>query len=253
MLHNRNQVGILFSFLMIWSDPFALCLADDQGQQDGMSAIHKVVWGELAKSDKLPKSATVEPDVKHGQVLKVSRNGETPQLIELTSIEKIAFSKRAYLLRGKIKWEGVGGDGFLETWTHFPEPKQGAYFSRTMAETGPMGKLRGTSPWREFVLPFTFDDPDFPNPDKIQFNLFLPESGTVWIGDLELIELEPKELAQHLAKKGSSFQFPGLTLVWGLLGILGVIFGVKLAMLKYLRTKQARDIELRRMQALDLS
>ena len=80
------------------------------------------------------------------------------------------------MLRGKVKYAGVGGEGFLEIWNHFPEPKKGAYFSRSMAETGPMGKLRGDSPWKEFVLPFNFDDPTYPMPEKIQFNVYLPQS-----------------------------------------------------------------------------
>ena len=70
------------------------------------------------------------------------------------------------------------------------------------------------------MLPFTFDDPSFPMPEKIQFNVYLPQNGTVWLSDLELIEFPPSELANQLS--GSSA--PSF-IKWGMiaLGITAVL------------------------------
>lgn len=233
-----------------WCD---FCLAAEADRKDSTAPKIKVVWKELADSGSLPEAARIDEDNQIGQVLTVTRSTETPQLIELAKLEKLDMTKRAFVLRGKVKFAGVGGEGFLETWTHFPEPKKGAFFSRTLAETGPMGKLRGDSPWRDFALPFTFDDPTVPYPEKIQFNLFLPQEGTVWLSDLELVELEPSEMDSLFSAGGLGFSLTGPTYILFSFVILGIAIGVGMATLKFLRTKQAQDLELRRMQAMDLS
>ena len=230
------------------------CFADEKkevGKKTG-EPIAKVVWLEVEKAGKLPKSASIDKDTEHRDVLKIVRTPDVPQLIELATIEKFAVTKRAYMLRGKVKFAGVGGEGFLETWSHFPEPKKGAYFSRTMAETGPMGKLRGDSPWKDFVLPFTFDDPSFPMPEKIQFNVYLPQNGTVWLSDLELIEFPPSELANQLSGSSAPSLIKWGMITLGITAILAIASGIAAANLIYLKSKQAQKIELRRMQALDI-
>lgn len=230
------------------------CVADEKkevGKKTG-EPIAKVVWLEVEKAAKLPKSASIDKDTEHRDVLKIVRTPDVPQLIELVTIEKFAVTKRAYMLRGKVKFAGVGGEGFLETWSHFPEPKKGAYFSRTMAETGPMGKLRGDSPWKDFVLPFTFDDPSFPMPEKIQFNVYLPQNGTVWLSDLELIEFPPSELANQLSGSSAPSFIKWGMIALGITAVLAIAAGIAAANLIYLKSKQAQKIELRRMQALDI-
>jgi hypothetical protein len=214
--------------------------------------IAKIVWLDVDKARELPRSAKLDKDGELGDVVKISRTAEVPQLIELAKIEKPAATQRAYMLRGKVKFEHVGGEGFLEIWNHFPEPKKGAYFSRTMAETGPMGKLRGDSPWKDFILPFNFDDASYPMPEKIQFNLYLPQSGTVWLSDLELIEMPPSELSKQLSGAAIPVFTTWIPIV--LLLIIGVAIaaGVAFASLLYWKSKRVQGNELRRMQALDI-
>src|SRR5258706_160420 len=68
------------------------------------------------------------------------------------------FAATVYAIIGKIKYESVEGDGFLEMWNYFPPAKPGSpeekYFSRTLGESGPMGKITGSSDWRVFKVPF---------------------------------------------------------------------------------------------------
>jgi hypothetical protein len=243
----RNAFGVGLCLLLLWS---GRCSAEEKKEMG--KQIAKIVWLEVDKAGDLPKSAKIDKDDKLGEVVKITRTPDVPQLIEIAKIEKPAATQRAYMLRGKVKFEGVGGEGFLEIWNHFPEPKKGAYFSRTMAETGPMGKLRGDSPWKDFILPFNFDDASFPMPEKIQFNVFLPQNGTVWLSDVELVELPPNELTKQLS--GSAIPVFTSWIPIALMLIVGVAIaiGVACAGLLYLKSKRAQGIELRRMQALDI-
>ena len=77
------------------------------------------------------------------------------------------------------------GDGYLEMWNHFPNG--GAYFSKTLGDSGPMGGLRGSSSWRPFSLPF-MSDAKTGTPSRLEFNLVLPGPGTVKLGDLRLVQ-----------------------------------------------------------------
>jgi hypothetical protein len=69
-------------------------------------------------------------------------------------------------------------------WNHFADG--GQYFSRTLADQGPMMKLQGTSGWRSFVLPF--DATGAPPPTRLVVNVVLPGRGTVYLGPVELSE-----------------------------------------------------------------
>ena len=242
-------VGPFFVGLCVltWSGQCSAADKKEVGKQ-----IAKIVWLEVDKAGDLPKSAKIDKDSDFGEVVKITRTPDVPQLIEVAKIDKPAVTLRAYMLHGKVKFEGVGGEGFLEIWNHFPEPKKGAYFSRTMAETGPMGKLRGDSPWREFILPFTFDDASFPMPEKIQFNVYLPQMGTVWLSDLELIELPPSELSKQFSGAAFPMFTAWIAIALTLIAVVAIAAGVAFASLAYMKSKRAQGNELRRMQALDI-
>ncbi len=248
---NRMLLSVLCAGMYLVSACNVSRSAEDQKAAE--KQIAKIVWTEVDKAGELPGSAKLVKDEKLGEVVRITRTPEVPQLIEIAKIEKPAATQRAYMLRGKMKFEGVGGEGFLEIWNHFPEPKKGAYFSRTMAETGPMGKLRGDSPWKEFVLPFNFDDATFPMPERIQFNVYLPQTGTVWLSDLELVELPPSELTKHLSGAAAPVFTRWISVAVLLIFGLAITAGVAFASLVYMKSKRAQRIELRRMQAMDIS
>ena len=77
------------------------------------------------------------------------------------------------------------GLGHLEMWSHFPDASK--YFTRTLADQGPMMKLQATSGWRSFVLPFDATGASSP-PGLLVINVVLPGRGTVYLGPLELSE-----------------------------------------------------------------
>jgi hypothetical protein len=217
------------------------------------SEVMRVDWKLLDESKELAENTVYE--VLDGEpVLKVVRDKTVPQLIPLLTLKDPKIKEQAYILRGKVRIEGVTADGFLEMWNHFPEPKQGAYFTRTQAENGPMGKLRGTAPWREFALPFMIGDTSVPSPNKLQVNLYLPDEGTVWLSNMTLEEMP-------MAKLQSELQGNGMVLpmwFWTMMAASVVIplFAILVWMMVKVRQKsQYRELgtELRRMKALDLT
>jgi len=92
----------------------------------------------------------------------------------------------SYTLMGEVKYEKVGGTSFLETWTSIGAGKA---FSRSLADYGPMGKLTGTSAWREFMLPMNMMGSSEPV-KQIEMNVMLPDGGKVWLRNLRLEPLD---------------------------------------------------------------
>ena len=62
----------------------------------------------------------------------------------------------------------------------------------SLAQSGPLRRLEGSSGWRTFVLPF-FNREGGPPPDRLVLNLVLTGAGTVDIGPLELVQLAAGE------------------------------------------------------------
>jgi hypothetical protein len=217
------------------------------------SEVLRVDWKLLDESKELADNTSHE--ILDGEsVLKVVRSSTVPQLIPVLTLKDPKIKEQAYILRGKVRIEGVTADGFLEMWNHFPEPKPGAYFTRTQAENGPMGKLRGTAPWREFALPFMIGDASVPSPNKLQVNVYLPDQGTVWLSALTLEEMPVAKLQSEL--RGNAMVLP----VWFWSAMAALLFIPILTIIAWVAVKarqksRHRELgtELRRMKALDLT
>lgn len=125
-----------------------------------------------------------------GDILRLSHSGPGPVTLKILTLEKPPITKFRYAIVGKVKYQTVQGKGFLEMWSHFPDGSR--YFSRTLAEVGPMGAISGDSSWRDLVLPF-FSRPGVPPPSRIELNLILPDSGTVYLSPLNLYQYEESE------------------------------------------------------------
>ncbi len=156
--------------------------------------------------------------------LRLERRDAGPPL-RLVEIEAPPIATRVYALRGTLRYEGVEGEGFLEMWSVFPDGSR--YFSRTLAPSGPLRSLVGSSPWRTFVLPFE-SAAGFPAPARLEVNLVLPGRGVVELGPLELVAFAPGE--DPLALPGQWWTTRHAGLVGGavglLLGTLGALAGV---------------------------
>ncbi len=120
-----------------------------------------------------------------GDVLRVVNESDQPLTEAILVIDAPRITRDQFALIGRVKYENVEGDGYLEMWTHFGE--RGAFFSRTLADFGPMKKLSGTSDWRAFRLPFT-SNPDRPPPERLVVNVVFPGPGAVYLSPLTLTQ-----------------------------------------------------------------
>ena len=178
-----------------------------------------VDWGQLKESGRLKSGEIVLGENGQPDRLKLVNEQAGVRSIPLCELDSPPIKTDSYALRGKIRYENVVGNGFLEMWNHFPG--EGEFFSRTMDSSGPMGMVTGSSPEREFILPFhTFGQA--PAPKKLAINLVLNGPGTVEIGPLELVPIDS-------ISAGGSDWWSGSTagLMGGIGGtILGLLGGV---------------------------
>ena len=179
-------------------------------------------WKDLTS---LPANTTlVSADGR--SALKIDNTNEAPLQVALLTIDKPGITAVMYNVRGEVRYEGVKGDGYLEMWNYFPPAKPGlaeeGYFSRTLGDSGEMGKITGTSGWRPFLLPFDSTG-STGAPAKLQINLILKGRGIVY--------LSPLKLMQYSGAKSSgawwSDRSAALVGSWagGLLGCLGALIG----------------------------
>jgi hypothetical protein len=148
-------------------------------------------------------------------------DGGTGAPVTVAIIERPAIKGQRYAVTGKVRYEGVEGVGYLEMWSHFPNG--GLYFTRTLADVGPMMKLQGSSGWRQFTLPF--DATGAPPPTRLVVNVVFPGRGVVYLGPLHLVDDIPRADG---ASGWSLDRAVGLIggVAGGLVGCLGALIGV---------------------------
>ena len=186
--------------------------------------VRRFSWPEVAAAKAL-RSGTVVSDPE-GARLRVIHEASAPATLPLLTIERPDIHTARYAVRGRVRYEDVA-DGYLEMWNHLPG---GSYFSRSLADSGPLRRLKGSSGWRVFVLPF-FNRDGAPPPNRLVLNLVLTGSGIVEIGSLELVQFAPGEdpLVSSTGEPGawwSGRQAGVLGAIGGsVLGTLGALVG----------------------------
>lgn len=190
----------------------------------GEEVVRRIEWQELASASRL-KAGTVVTDAAgvEGPSLRVAHEGAAPVTLPLVTIERPGIRTARYALRGRVKYEGVAAGGYLEMWNYLSE---GAFFSRTLAPSGPRRRLEGSSGWRAFVLPFFNREGGTP-PERLALNLVLAGAGTVEIGPLELVQFASGEDPLAGSTAWWSDRQAGLLGAIGgsALGILGAVVG----------------------------
>jgi hypothetical protein len=187
----------------------------------GEEVVRSIRWPELAAA-KLVTSGTVAA-APEGASLRVVYKGPGPATFPLAIIERPGISSARYALKGRMRYEGVASGSYLEMWNHMSE---GAFFSRTLDQTGPMRRLEGSSEWRAFVLPFFNREGGSP-PQKLVFNLVMAGAGTVEVGPVELVQFAPGEDLTMDSTAWWSDRQAGILggVVGSVLGILGAVLG----------------------------
>lgn len=171
-------------------------------------------------STSLPEAARVASD---GSITVTSTSDEG-LTVTLAEIRDPGITRPRYAVKGRVGYRDVGGTGYVEMWNVFAD---GSYFSRTLAEAGPMAALTGSSDWREIALLFDSTGATAP-PEKLVINVVLPARGEVTLSPLVLVELDAGEWPFSAGTGASA----GL---WG--GIVGALLGTVAGLLGWLGSR----------------
>lgn len=140
-------------------------------------------WKEIADAGKLASGTVIETGADQG-ALQIENSGTQPLRANVLTVTDPKITTAFYAITGELRYEHVEGEGFLEMWNHFGEA---AYFSRTLAKSGPLASLRGDSAWRAFSLPFDASATKS-KPSQLVMNLQLPGEGVVVLRNVRLVE-----------------------------------------------------------------
>jgi hypothetical protein len=195
-----------------------------------LSASAEELVRTVSLSDSVENVAVRGGDVTEGDALTVTAvpGKQFQTLIELSDP---GIGMPVYAVKGMVRYENVEGDGFLQLDNHFGS--SGTFFTKSLAQQGPLGKISGSSDWRPFVLPFYANSGDQADgsstlPEKLSLSLFLPASGTVSISGVGLYQYADGE--DPLQPAGQWFSDRTATLFGAiggsLLGIWGAFVGV---------------------------
>jgi len=216
----NNQILLRATLAVLLHGSFAMAVDD----------VATLRWSELKAQGHLKVGRivpAVEGAASDGQEeLLIVNDAAQPLTVRLATLESPGIAKPCYLVRGKIRYEGVDQPGYLEMWNQFGDG--GRYFSRTLSSSGPMGTIHGTSSRREFILPFR-SSRQSGGPVRLKINLVLPAQGKVWIGPLHVSEFTEQEWSFATAAEGAWWGNRTGSLIGGilgpLLGIMGALVG----------------------------
>lgn len=145
---------------------------------------------------------------------------EGPTNTMVIAVDDPPVPSHQYLLKGQIRYAEVAGVGHLEMWSTIPG--KGSFFTKTLADSGAMGRLTGTSAWRDVELPF-FSEPGL-LPERITVSVVLPGKGTVWLKPFTLTT------AAGMSATGVSGGWLG-----GIVGVIGGTLGGAIGVLASMR------------------
>ncbi len=187
------------------------------------AATRTFTWDDLQKQGRVSAGTVLPPEAGSRDArLEIKNDSSAPMTATVLTIEQPPVTGPQYRLSGRVRYEGVDGTGYLEMWNYFAGG--GQYFSRTMAEQGPMMKLQGTSAWRSFAVPF--DGTGAAPPIRLVVNVVLPARGTVYLGPVELSD--DGGAASTRFNAPSSGRVAGMAggVAGSLIGGLGALIGV---------------------------
>jgi hypothetical protein len=172
--------------------------------------LRDITFRALAEQGALAPGLEVQPD---GSLSLVAREGEG-LTVTLVEIANPGITRDRYVVRGRVRYRGVVGDGYLEMWNVFGDG--GRYFTRTLGDSGPLQKITGDSEWRDFGLYFDATGAKSPV-EKLVIGLVLPGAGEVSLSDMTLVELDSAALRESTGWWGG--------IAGGILGVIGALLG----------------------------
>lgn len=213
---NQIITGALLGFSVLFAKPSVAEVS---------IPVATVQWDQLKSEQKLKSGEVISGKEGQSSWLRIVNTDAGTRSIPLCVIDAPAITTPSYAVRGRIRYENVAGVGFLEMWSHFGPGEQ--YFSRTLGTEGPMQMVTSTSGERDFELPFHTGG-QAPSPKKLVLNLVLNGPGTVEIGPLELVPIEPLAGMAGASEEWWSGQTAGLLggLGGAMIGVIGAAIGI---------------------------
>ena len=187
-----------------------LLFVSRRGEAATEQQLREISWIALRDQGALPQGHQVQPD---GSLSVASKPGQGLG-VTLAEIANPGITKDRYVVRGRVRYRGVVGDGYLEMWNLFGDG--GRYFTRTLGDAGPLQKITGSSEWRDFGLYFDATGAKAP-PEKLIIGLVLPGAGEVSISNMTLVELDPGMPLENAGRWSG--------IVGGILGVIGAVLG----------------------------
>ena len=186
--------------------------------------VREISWDAMKREGALLGGDVVPGSSGAPAWLRVENPAGTPRAVPVFTLAGPGVVAPRYALRGDVRGEGIEGEAYLEMWSFFAGG--GRYFSRTLAQAGPMASLHGSFGARPFLLPFTAEAGM--KLEKLAVNVAFPGRGTVILGPMRLVELVPGE---DFAGGSAGWLTPrGIGLAGAaagsLLGVLGAAIGV---------------------------
>lgn len=180
-------------------------------------------------------------------IVEVDEAGVYPLLV----IEEPEVQPPQFQIDGTVRYEGVVGIAYFEMWTVLPDGSR--YFTRTLADSGPLQFMTGTSEERPFSLPFELGDGG-PVPTRLEINLVTEGSGRFWVGPLSIAPTGAEPATTVATSDATvSTEVEGEVdtsgLWWGVGALVVVGVAVSFVWLRSIRKRRAE--EERRMNAMD--
>jgi len=131
-----------------------------------------------------------------------------------------------YALKGMLRYEDVEGEAYLQMNNDFGE--RGIFFTKGLAESGPLQKIAGSSDWRPFVLPFYASQGNEAGgesliPREITLSLHLPGEGSVSMRDIRLYQYasdeDPLRAAGQLVSAPNAGYSIGIIIIFAVLAL----------------------------------
>jgi hypothetical protein len=143
-------------------------------------------WSELQRDGRLPAGQLLPSNSSTpGEQLRIENPWGKPRTVRLLDLKNPGVTSLRYVVEGSIRYRDVKATSYLEMWSWFANG--GAYFSRTLGGSEPMGSIEGSSDWRACALPFV-SDPKTGPPTRIAVNMVFGGGGTVDLRPMKLLE-----------------------------------------------------------------
>jgi hypothetical protein len=207
-----------------WTATLVLCALGAAAQAS--EVVREISWASVKAAGSALPGEVRPPDASAAfEYLELRNGAPEARTFRVLELPAPGISRPRYAIIGQVRCEAVEGTGYLEMWSTFPG--QGSFFSRTLAPAGAMKSLSGSSPWRDFVLPFDATGARAV-PEKLAVNVVLPGRGTVQLGALRLLQYTDGEdsMAAPAAWWGPSTAglLGGIT--GSVLGCIGALIGL---------------------------